>query len=123
MTTRRELGAMGEMSGLSAVRAAGFAAMVLSRAICRACAALTLQEGLYSAYLRDVRPLIHLEHLPDDMPDVIAVLTRELGADLGFDGATGRKQRPSTLTAVESNAFLARLQALQVRAEVYSRRI
>jgi hypothetical protein len=121
--TRRELGAMGEMSGPSAVRAVRLTAMILNRAICRTCAALTLQEGLYSAYLRDLRLLIHLEQLPGDMPDVIAALTRELGADLGFDGATGRKQRPSTLTAFESKAFLARLQALRVRAEMYSRRI
>jgi hypothetical protein len=67
--------------------------------------------------------LLDVEQLPGDMPNLIAKLASELGAGLGFDGATGRKQRPSTLTPVESKAFLARLQELQVRAEVFSRRI
>lgn len=110
---------MGGKADFADVRSARLAAVILDRAISRACAALTIQEGLYSAYLHDLRPLLDLENLPDGMPGLIAELARELGRSLGFDSATGRKQRPSTLTVVESRAFIARLQAIRGRAQEY----
>ncbi len=116
MKTRRELGAMSATADPADVGSARCAAVILDRAISRACAAPTIQEGLYSVYLRDLRQLLDVE-LPDDMPGLTAALAHELGRSLGFDGATGRKQRPSTLTTVESRVFLARIQALRGRAE------
>jgi hypothetical protein len=78
---------------------------------------LTLQEGLYEAYRRDLWWLESLDGVPSDLRVAISAILCDLRTAFGFDSATGDKNGASTLGQQDAVDILARLQAVSARAE------
>jgi hypothetical protein len=93
-------------------------AWALRRALTKAGSFLTLQEGLYDAYTRDLRCLASdLDDIPGDLRGAVDGVVCALEKAFGFDRATGEKKGPSTLGEQDAVALLARLQEVSEAAD------
>lgn len=89
----------------------------LRQALARANESLTVQEGLYRAYMAHLCDLDPIEGVPETLKSAIHDLVVELRAVFGFDEATGAKLTPSTLGRQHATLLLARLKAIAATAE------
>jgi hypothetical protein len=94
------------------------AAWTLRRALRAATACMTLQEGLYAAYTRDLHWLDELENMPDELRMDIRRVLDGLREAFHFDSATGNKNGASTLDEQEAATVLADLRRLNSKVEV-----
>jgi hypothetical protein len=93
------------------------AAWALKRAVGKACSSLTLQEGLYEAYRRDLCWLESLQGVPSDLQVAISAIVCDLRTAFGVDAVTGDKSAASTLGQQDAVDILTRLQAVSSAAK------
>jgi hypothetical protein len=98
-------------------RSVDLLAWALHRAVTDADSSLTIQEGLYKAYTRDLLCLAGVDGVPDALRESIDAIVRTLGEALGFDSVTGQKKGPSTLGERDAAALLAHLRTVSAAVE------
>jgi hypothetical protein len=94
------------------------AARDLRQAVVQVRTSLTLQEGLYRAYMTRLCDLeVDLRHLPRGLKAAIHEVVTDLRTTLGLDEHTRTKMAPSTLDQQHAELLLARLEAIASSAE------
>ena len=93
------------------------AVLWLRRALEKANASLTVQEGLYRAYTTHLCDLDPIDDIPDSLREAIHEFVVDLRRAFGFDEATGAKIAPSTLGRRQAALLLARLGTITSGAE------
>ena len=103
-------------------RPVDLAAWALLHAVTRAGSSLTLQEGLYEAYRRDLQWLADVDGVPPALRVAIEAVVHRLQMAFGFDPGTGEKRSPSTLGARDARALHAELRVVSAQAEAAAAR-
>jgi hypothetical protein len=95
----------------------------LRQAVARTHASLTLQEGLYRAYLTDLCDLPYFDDVPTALETELQSVLAELRGVFGLDEATGTKVTASTLDRQRASEILMRLEAIASAAEALAQRL
>jgi len=100
----------------TAARPLDVVARGLRQALAKATSSLTLQEGLYRAYVGHLCDLTYFDDVPNNLRVALHALLADLRQVLGFD-ETGDKVGGSTLGQAQATALLARLASITLQAE------
>jgi hypothetical protein len=95
----------------------------LRRAVATTRSSLTLQEGLYRAYVRDLWDLPYFDDVPTALENELQALLAELRDVFGLDKTTGMKLTAATLDRPGAAAILERLEAIASSAEALAKRL
>jgi hypothetical protein len=104
-------------------RSVKIVAQGLRQAVTRTAASLTLQEGLYRAYLSDLCDLPYFDDVPTTLEAELQSVLAELRSVFGFDEGSGTKRAESRLDRKQATAILARLESIASTAEALARRL